>query len=378
MVYLVLDVLERRELLSVRQTKQYMMYLAALLLILQSGLRNVAVGPDTYAYSLKFVDSLSTTWREIIQDFLTVYVDDEGKDPGYYFIQKTFSSLIPDFQCFLLFIAGVFFWGFFSVVGHYTSTKMEIFLAVFLYLALFFEFFSVTGCRQVLATAFCLFSVKYIREKKWLPYLALMLVAFTIHRSSLIFLPFYFLSRNRKPEIVFLVSLALMPLLIVFSTRYVTELALLSGTDVYLMYAEEETSGAGSFLLFYLAICFFLFLIQRRIVQEDKAYLLIYNAIYFALLFIPLTYSSAALMRVVQYYSLFMTVGISFFIKKHLRKEEHRIYKIGKHRFYIKRSYILVYMFLAVSLLALSYKLLGNNIEYKFFWQYMELPMNYF
>ena len=360
-VYFILDIGEQHGAFSRERSKKYMIRIAALLLILQSGMRNIAVGPDTYAYSLKFVDSLSESWQSVFRNFISVYVLDEGKDAGYYLIQKVFSTVIPSFQCFLLLIAFLFFYAFFAVIDHYTSSKKEVYLSVFVYLSLFYEFFSVTGCRQVLATAFCLFSVKYIREKKLIPFLLIMLVAFSIHRSSLIFVPFYFVSRNPKPRIVYLVSLFLMPILIVISARYATELAVLSGTDIYMMYAEGGAVGARTFLLFYLVICTFLLIIQNSVIRENPDDLLVYNAMYLALLFIPLTFSSAALMRVVQYYSLFLTIGIPFFTRKSLK---------------IRYGGILV-VFLIVSLIALLYKLSSNSIEYKLFWQHMALPAEY-
>lgn len=338
-----------------------MIWLAAILLILQSGLRNVGVGPDTYAYYLKFEDSLTETWGEVFSNFFTVYVKDEGKDAGYYLIQKLFASLVPDFQWFLVFIAAVFFCSFFVVVDSYTKTKLGVFLSVFVYISLFYEFFSVTGCRQVLATAFCLFSVKYIRERRLIPFLLLMLVAFSVHRSSLVFVPFYFLARIPRPGYVFVVSLIALPFLISISRQYAEQMAIWSGTDFYMMYAGEGGTGAKTFLLFYIIIAFFLFIIQNKVIKNNHDDLLIYNGVYLALLLIPLTYSSAALMRVVQYYSLFLTLGISFFLKD------------GKT---LSRSSV-INIFLVISLLALGYKITTNNEEYCFFWQYMDLPFNY-
>ena len=360
-VYFILDWREHKGKLSGIKSKKYMICISACILILQSGLRNVAVGPDTYAYSLKYIDSLSSTWQEVLHNFSTVYMEGQGKDAGYYFFQKLFSSIVPDFQYFLLFVSISFFYALFLVIDYYTTSKKEILLAVFVYLSLFYEFFSVTGCRQVLATALCLFSVKYIRGHKLLPFFFFFLVAFSVHRSSLIFVPFYFISRNSKPGFIYIGSLILMPILISISVRYATELAIISGTDVYLMYAEGGAAGARNFLLFYLIICTFLLVIQNRVIKDEPNDILVYNAVYLALLFIPLTYSSAALMRVVQYYSLFMTIGITFFIRKNLKKGYGDILTI----------------FLVISLIALSYKLVTSNIEYKFFWQEMELPMNY-
>lgn len=358
--YFVLSILEKGG-MPIEKSKKYMIWLSAILLILQSGLRNVAVGPDTYAYYLKFEESLSDTWMDVFSNFFTVYVEKEGKDAGYYLIQKLFTTFVPNFQSFLVFIASVFFIAFFTFVDKYTSTKLEVFLAVFVYLSLFYEFYSVTGCRQVLATAFCLFSIKYIRERKPIPFFLLMLIAFSIHRSSLVFVPFYFFSKLPRPGYVFIIALIFIPSLISISRQYAEQMAIWSGTDYYLMYSEEGGTGAKTFLLFYIAIASFLFVIQRSVIKEAPEDLLIYNGIYIALILLPLTYSSAALMRVVQYYSLFLTVGVSFFLRK--------------KGFFSQSGMTMI--FLAVSILALGYKIVRNTEEYCFFWQYMDLPINY-
>ena len=360
-IYLILDSLEHSGKLSMVKSKNYIIFSAAILLILQSGLRNVAVGPDTYAYYLKFQDCSTETWSDIISNFKTVYVEGEGKDAGYYLIQKLFSSVIPNFQCFLVFIAVIFFWSFFEVVGQYTNSKKEVLIAVIVYLALFYSFFSITGCRQVLATSLCLFSVKYIRERKLLPFIVIMIIAFFIHRSSMIFVPFYYISRLSKPGYLYVVGIVLIPYLISVSHKYTSQLAIISGSDTYLAYAEESGIGATTFLWFYITITTFLFVIQRKMIAKDNDDILVYNAIYLALFFLPLTYSSAALMRIVQYESLFLTIGISFFLRKNISSRQSG----------------LVTIFFVVSMLAMGYKIITTDVEYKFYWQYMELPMNY-
>lgn len=361
MTYLYLEQAEYNKTLSLTKSKDALIVISALFLILQSGLRNVAVGPDTYAYELSFQSVISTPWSEIFHNFTSVYVYGEGKDPGYYFLVKLFSTLLPSYRLFLIFIAVFFFYSLFSFIRNYISSKIDVLLAVLTYLALFYSFFSVTGCRQTIATAICLLSISHVRNRKLFPFLLLITIAFTIHKSALLFLPFYCISQVKKPERIFYIALLCMPFLIYISNTYALKLVELSGSDNYMMYVDEGTSGSITFIIFYLLISFCLLSVQKEVLIKRPEARLIYNAIYFAILFLPLTFSSAALMRVVQYYSLFIIVGISYLALSKIR------YNCGA----------LIKIMLIVIVLALIYKMLSSGEQYKFFWQYMDLPDNY-
>ena len=61
--------------------------------------------------------------------------------------------------------------------------------------ALFYAFYSVTGHRQTLATALIVFvGYKYIKEKKLLKFLVIAFIVFMLHKSSLVFIPYYFIA----------------------------------------------------------------------------------------------------------------------------------------------------------------------------------------
>lgn len=358
---IILDFLERSYRITPQKSKKILIYVAFTLLVLQSGLRNVAVGPDTYAYFLRFTEDLSNSWYSVIENFKSVYIDNEGKDAGYYLIQKLFSTIFPSFQLFLIFIALCFFGSLFVLIDRYTSTKLDVLLAVLVYLSLFYSFFSVTGCRQTIATSLCLYSVRYINERRLMIFLCLMVIAASIHRSALIFIPFYFVAASSKSSYMFLIAMLIMPLLISISNSYTSYLAVLSGSDSYLAYADEGAAGSKSFLSFYVILTICLFLYQKRILSVSRDRLCILNGIYFALYFLPLTYSSAALMRVVQYFSLFIMIGVPFFVNT------------GKKRSSLNVRSIVV----CLIVVALLYKLVFSGEEYCFFWQDMKLPDNY-
>ena len=358
---LYLEQAEFNKSISANKSVGYLIFVSSLLLILQSGLRNVAVGPDTYAYVRNFQSVMNTSWSDIFHNFTAVYVDGEGKDPGYYFLVKLFSSLLPSYRLFLIFIAIVFFTSLFSFIRNYISSKIGVLLALIAYFAIFYSFFSVTGCRQTLATALCLFSIPSIRKQNLFKFILFIAVAFTIHKSSLLFFPFYFISQVKKPSRIYFIALLCMPFLIKVSNTYAMQLVVLSGSDNYMMYVDEGTSKATVFILFYLLISTCLLFVQKDVITNKPEARLIYNAIYIAIFLLPLTYSSAALMRVVQYYSLFIIVGISYLADPSIR------YKGG----------MLIKIILSLNVMALIYKILTSGEQYKFFWQFMELPSNY-
>lgn len=69
-------------------------------------------------------------------------------------------------------------------------------LASILFMALVF-YFSITYLRQMFAAAIIGLSIRYIIERKFLKYCAIIIAAFSFHNSAIIFFPMYFIA-NRK------------------------------------------------------------------------------------------------------------------------------------------------------------------------------------
>lgn len=80
-------------------------------------------------------------------------------------------------------------------------------LASILFLALVF-FFSFTYLRQMFAAAVIGLSIRYIIERKFLKYCAIIFAAFSFHNSAIIFFPMYFIANRKysKAHILLLMS----------------------------------------------------------------------------------------------------------------------------------------------------------------------------
>ena len=80
-------------------------------------------------------------------------------------------------------------------------------LASILFMALVF-YFSFTYLRQMFAAAIIGLSIKYIIERKFLKYCAIIVAAFSFHNSAIIFFPMYFIANKKysKARILLLMS----------------------------------------------------------------------------------------------------------------------------------------------------------------------------
>lgn len=133
-------------------------------------------------------------------------------EAGYVFLNQTVSWIAGDPAGIFILTSFVFLTFTFKAI--YDSSA-DIRLSVLLLVADGFYFQSMNGIRQWITLAMFLYSIKFIRDNKLVPYLIVILLASTVHLSALIFIPVYFLCRIRIPPrkglLVLLVSIACMP-----------------------------------------------------------------------------------------------------------------------------------------------------------------------
>lgn len=340
--------------------KNYIIFVC-IILILQSALRHVAVGADTYAYYLKFEEIKLTSWQEIWENFRSVYVLGEGKDAGYPLIQKVFQLFSEEYRIFLFFVAVIFF----SSLGYfiYTQTKhiSDVFVAIAIYEVLFYSFFSITGLRQTLATAFTFWGLHFIRQRKLWQYTLLLICAAFIHKSVLLFYPFYFIARLNRPRQLLSASFVIFPFMFVFGRSVAGIMALLSAQDNYMGYvlSEANPTGAVDFSIFLLGCGILGWIALRNAKQRDNDMPIIYNAISIAIIFTPLTWIDSSLMRIVQYFSIFILVFLPYVINNLFRDYQTRTVVI----------LVLTILFVTVIIM--------RNVDYAFMWEQMQLDSNY-
>lgn len=343
---------------SSRNRKKYI-FSVSVILILQSGLRNVAVGADTLQYFFSFKSAKGMSWSQAIERIINHYQLGIGKDPGYLIFEKASQLFLFNYQLYLILIAVLFFGALGRFIYYNTSKLSHAMLAYIIYSVLFYSFFSITGHRQTIATAAALFSFEWIKRRQLFPFLLLLAIASTIHKSVLLFVPFYFIGHLKRSNIVYKNILLIFPFLMVFRNQISSMFKAAGGFEEYEVY---EKAGTLTFTALYLLISIFAILRMPYVLKLYPKSYYYFNALAIGLFFIPLTWVNPSAMRVVQYFSIYMLLAIPIVIES---------FKMISNTLRKGLSFILI------GVLILLFLKTNLHTEYAFFWQEMSFGKNY-
>lgn len=311
--------------------------------IFLSGFRHISVGDDTAQYKALFLGTQRLPLETLTNDFFKIFFT-ENEDPGYYLFQRLVQFGIEDYQMYLVLIALIFMVPLGYWIYKYSSEPLISFI---LFSVLFYEFFAITGLRQTVATALVvLIGYHFVRSRSLVPFLFILFIAMTIHKSAFVFLPFYFLANKRLTKGYILGMLSFIGALFVLRGPFFNMLVSLSGYDTY-----DYLAGAGAVNFSAMLIFILLLALWRRdkILENNPSAIHYFNALFLAACFLPLTFINPSMMRLVQYFTLFLLLLIPEIIKT-----------------FEVRERVVVY-YAAMSLLILLF--LQNSPTYSFFWQ---------
>ena len=343
---------------KVLQHRRYIIFMM-ILLILQSGLRHWAVGPDTYQYYVGFYLGVEqSTWQRLWKDCLDFINNGTGKDPGYRLLLKAIQYVLPTYQLYLLGLATFVFYGLGKLFMRYTSSNYEVLVAMALYQCLYYSFFSITGLRQTMATGFLFLAIPFaVRRKPW-QFALLVLVAATQHKSALLFMPFYFLSYMKHSRLMLVASLIMFIPMWVYGSQIAGWLMMGNTFEQYLDYLQGyEGAGAYGFAAYIILLGILLIYYHKAVVTSIPDTNLVLNSVAVAIVLTPLTMIDPSNMRIVQYYSIFALFALPWVISK-------MNFANAKDRYIIVAILLTIYT-------------LTRGSEYAFFWQEMALGANY-
>lgn len=301
-----------------KEKKKFYCVICSFQWILLSGLRAWTVGNDTREYAKAFEQGFNTSWSSVFancRDYL-LGKDIEGKDPGYFLLQKIFQIFFDDYQLWLLFIAIVFM----SVMGRWIykySSMPDISFLVFS--VLFYAFYAETGHRQTLATALVVFIGYEFSKKRQLGKFAIVaFIAFMLHKSSVVFILYYLIAEISITPLYILAMVVISYIVSTLGTELYGPIALMLG------FADEqvEYSGGGAetyatvlLILCVVSFCFYPWINKKR---KDSKY--IYNMVFLTVLATLFVYQNQSFMRVQQYFSLIIMIIIPELIQAFEKK----------------------------------------------------------
>lgn len=322
------------------------------LLTLLIGLRSLDIGTDTASYC---ADYLSYSGRDLIS---LLKNNTELGDSNYlfYIFNKCISLIFPDnYTAYLLFV-GLIAAGAFMVflkqfsTNYYISTLLGFFLGYF--------FFFMTGIKQTLAMSVLMIAFISLKNKKWIWFVILVVIAALFHNTAiiaLVALPIYRLGFRRiyvgiVPMLIFL-AYRFRTVIVIFFQSYVTEgKYAIYGTDYV---SENNLTG----LFIQIAILLFTVILLWNEIDSDDNVKFFVSVYTIGIFFQTLTPVLAEFFRISMYFSIMGTVMIPYAIS------ETTLFKDNKK----------IITFVSMTVL-FAYFIISNQgntsiIPYRFFWQ---------
>lgn len=149
-------------------------------LTLLGGLRGASVGTDTYDY-IRIFNNIKNYNR--LTKLFTLDIE-----LGYVFLNKLIAVIGGNSQTILFVTSGIISFGFLYFIKNHSK---NIVLSVFLLLTLYYYYASFNAIRQYIAISILINSYRYIKEKDFIGFIFIIILASLFHMSSLFFIPLY-------------------------------------------------------------------------------------------------------------------------------------------------------------------------------------------
>lgn len=267
------------------------------LLILISGFRDMIGGYDVYVYSEIYESSY---------EFLAVYNLFEPGFRLYYLFLRIFS----DDRQFMLFMTSLIMMS--LMFYNLKKNSPIVYFSVFV---LFCKFYlmSFVYLRQGIAMGVIWLSIPFIFEKKYIKFSLIILLAFFLHKSSIIFMPMYFIAHIKLKNInLFVIAvIAFIISLTPLSTLLLENLAE-SVDDSKVSIYISKSGGINFFYLFEALVLIILLLKFKAKFYETKWGTLMMNGFFTYIIISVIALTNASFVRFTWYYFIFLAVFLAY------------------------------------------------------------------
>lgn len=258
-----------------------------------SGLRDFTVGHDTRGYIRSF-ESVG------ICDFRTLIVNTPYDfEKGYAVYSWLTYKLMPNGH-FFLFVSMLIC---FMLIGRWFEKNAAYLVESYLiFICVYFTFF-LTGLRQSLAIAILSLSFEYIKERKPIKFLLVVLFASLFHKTALIFLIAYPMFTTKAINVKMIITIVLIPVIYLNREVIFLWLAPLAGYEQYQLLSHGDPMTYSVFIYSITIACT---LLRKKIINNNPEFNYYVNSLLLACLFMPFVGLNGAMLRLVMYFSIYL------------------------------------------------------------------------
>jgi hypothetical protein len=316
-----------------------MVVVAILPMFLLFVLRYKYIGADTIGYVRFFQKEIRKySWAQLFD------VESMRFEIGFRVYTKIISLFSSSYTFYFLINALVIFGILMRFSFKYTQNPFVFF---FLFITLGTYAFFETGLRQALAMVLCLLAVDFVKDKKPIRFILLVVLAYFFHKSALVFLLIYPLCAIKKYDWAIFVYVILAAVFVVGFAVFQNLFNQLLGYE----YDVEETGNGGIFMLFVFVIFAFCFFMTYDKKGAEKTENVILHLSFLTVIFWLLRLISRTAERI-SYYYIF---GLYIYFSQVIKYDKDKL------------SSLLKWLLLLACLVLFVYRNIG--ISYQFFWQ---------
>ena len=191
----------------------------------------------------------------------------ERMEKAYVFLIRYIQIFINDFQMLFIMVTLIVILLVYAILLKYCENPSLGLLGFYL---LGFYFNSMNFMRNIIAGLIIVFAYKYIKDKSFLKFITIVLLASTFHISALLFIPFYFIFRLKFNYITLIVYSVFGGILFIFSRpmmEFVTKY-------VYTFYSPltsaEMFNGIPSVYSIFILVIFICAMLIRKELEKDS------------------------------------------------------------------------------------------------------------
>lgn len=334
----------RKEIVLGKEETRFHPWFALLVIapvIIWAGFRSGAGYVDTNAY-IRMYAKIPTGISDLFH-YITVV---QTKDPGFSIylaiIKKLFGSSYTPFLFISALIQGLAVTFFFRKYSSQFMISMFIFIASTEYFSWMFN-----GLRQFLAVAIALIAFRFLFEKKYIPYVLLILLASTIHLTAIILLPVAFIVNSRPWSIRVFIVLGIAVFALIATNQFTdflnSSLQDTQYSDSVEYWQQEHFGGTNPLRVLVQIVPTVIAFVGRRKLAENSNRIIDISinmsVVSTAIWLVSMVTSGIHIGRLPIYVSLFNNILLPYEIQILFNEKDQRIVKIAMVVLYLAFSY---------------------------------------
>lgn len=323
---------------NIDKSDNIFLFISFLAVFLFCALRDYTVGRDIPGYKDVYESSANYGWM----DTTWIYMES-----GYIFLMKLCNSLGMSFRLFFCLIYAIMIYPVYKTIKHYSIDPL---LSVIIFVCYQYLIFDMTGIRQGLAASICLLALPFAQRQKkkdWIIFVAIVIIATSIHKSSIVFCAVPFIL-NLKYNIK---TFILMTFAIILAQFFQGQALIILREEGLTSLVFESSALMGWSLVFLVLLVLFLMftanvLSKRKLNTNDKDSAMLnlkqYTLLMIVSIIVTLLFNGSTLLRSTMFYTLFMICSIPNAISVYHRSIQPSL----KIIFHVLMIYILYFLYL--------------------------------